>query len=171
MPKYVPAGPAIAAVQRDIVRRFPNISSVDLTLVRQTIGAIVNKVTLAIRFLGLFSLAMGIPVLFSAVAATRRARLREGVLLRTLGASRAQVARVLLAEYGALGALGAITGMMLAFAGAWGLTRFVFKDPFDPAVGPTFVIAAGMLLLTMAIGLLTSRDVYKETPMAAIREA
>ena len=167
----VPAGPAIAAVQRDIVRRFPNISSVDLTLVRQTIGAIVDKVTLAIRFLGLFSLAMGVPVLFSAVAATRRARLREGVLLRTLGASRAQVARVLLAEYGALGALGALTGMVLAFAGAWGLTRFVFDDPFDPAVGPTFVIAAGMLLLTMAIGLLTSRDVYKETPMAAIREA
>ena len=167
----VPAGPAIAAVQRDIVRRFPNISSVDLTLVRQTIGAIVDKVTLAIRFLGLFSLAMGVPVLFSAVAATRRARLREGVLLRTLGASRAQVARVLLAEYGALGALGALTGMVLAFAGAWGLTRFVFEDPFDPAVGPTFVIAAGMLLLTMAIGLLTSRDVYKETPMAAIREA
>jgi putative ABC transport system permease protein len=167
----VPAGPAIAAVQRDIVRRFPNISSVDLTLVRQTIGAIVDKVTLAIRFLGLFSLAMGVPVLFSAVAATRRARLREGVLLRTLGASRAQVARVLLAEYGALGALGALTGMVLAFAGAWGLTRFVFEDPFDPAVGPTFVIAAGMLLLTMTIGLLTSRDVYKETPMAAIREA
>ena len=167
----VPAGPAIAAVQRDIVRRFPNISSVDLTLVRQTIGAIVDKVTLAIRFLGLFSLAMGVPVLFSAVAATRRARLREGVLLRTLGASRAQVARVLLAEYGALGALGALTGMVLAFVGAWGLTRFVFEDPFDPAVGPTFVIAAGMLLLTMAIGLLTSRDVYKETPMAAIREA
>ena len=167
----VPSGPAIAAVQRDIVRRFPNISSVDLTLVRQTIGAIVDKVTLAIRFLGLFSLAMGVPVLFSAVAATRRARLREGVLLRTLGASRAQVARVLLAEYGALGALGALTGMLLAFAGAWGLTRFVFKDPFDPAVGPTVVIAVGMLLLTMAIGLLTSRDVYKETPMAAIREA
>ena len=167
----VPAGPAIAAVQRDIVRRFPNISSLDLTLVRQTIGAIVDRVTLAIRFLGVFSLAMGVPVLFSAVAATRRARLREGVLLRTLGASRAQVARVLLAEYGALGALGALTGMMLAFAGAWGLTRFVFKDPFDPAIGPTFGIAAVMLLLTMAIGLLTSRDVYKETPMAAIRDA
>ncbi len=167
----VAAGPAVAAVQRDIVRRFPNISSLDLTLVRQTIGAIVDRVTLAIRFLGLFSLAMGVPVLFSAVAATRRARLREGVLLRTLGASRAQVARVLLAEYGALGALGALTGMVLAFAGAWGLTRFVFKDTFDPAVGPTFAIAAGMLLLTMAIGLLTSRDVYKETPMAAIRDA
>jgi len=167
----VPAGDPLAAIQRDVVRRFPNISSLDLTLVRQTIGSIVNRVTLAIRFLGLFSIAMGIPVLFSAVAATRRARLREGVLLRTLGATRAQVARVLLAEYGALGALGALTGMLLAFAGAWGLTRFVFKDPFDPAVLPTFAIAAGMLLLTMGIGLLTSRDVYRATPMAAIREA
>lgn len=167
----VPAGDVLAQVQRDVVRRFPNISSLDLTLVRQTIGSIVNRVTLAIRFLGLFSIAMGIPVLFSAVAATRRARLREGVLLRTLGASRAQVARVLLAEYAALGALGALTGMVLAFGGAWGLTHFVFKDPFDPAVLPAFAIAGGMLLLTMGIGLLTSRDVYKATPMAAIREA
>lgn len=166
----VPPGDAVAAMQRDVVRRFPNVSSLDLTLVRQTIGAIVNRVTLAIRFLGLFSLAMGVPVLFSAVAATRRARLREGVLLRTLGASRVQVARVLLAEYGALGALGALTGMLLAFAGAWALTRFVFEDSFDPAVGPTMLIAVGMLLLTMTIGLLTSRDVYRETPMMAIRE-
>ncbi|MFN9202590.1 MAG: ABC transporter permease [Gemmatimonas sp.] len=166
----VPAGEPLAAIQRDVVRRFPNVSSLDLTLVRQTIGSIVNRVTLAIRFLGIFSLAMGIPVLFSAVAATRRARLREGVLLRTLGASRAQVARVLLAEYGALGALGALTGMVLAFGGAWALTHFVFDDPFDPALGPTVAIAGGMLALTMLIGLLTSRDVYRETPMIAIRE-
>lgn len=166
----VPVGQPLAAMQRDVVRRFPNVSSLDLTLVKQTIGSIVDRVTLAIRFLGLFSLAMGVPVLFSAVAATRRARLREGVLLRTLGASRAQVARVLLAEYGALGALGALTGMVLSFGGAWAITRFVFEDPFDPAVGPTLLIAAGMLLLTMTIGLLTSRDVYRETPMIAIRE-
>lgn len=167
----VPAGAAVAAVQRDAVRRFPNVSSLDLTLVRQTIGSIVSRVTLAVRFLGAFALAMGIPVLFSAVAATRRARIREGVLLRTLGASRAQVGRVLLAEYGALGALGALTGMLLALAGAWGLTHFVFKDDFDPALLPTFAIAAGMLVLTMLIGFLTSRDVYRETPMAAIRES
>ncbi len=167
----VPPGAAVAAMQRDVVRRFPNISSVDLTQVRETIGAIVNRVTLAIRFLGLFALAMGIPVLFTAVAATRRARLREGVLLRTLGASRAQVARVLLAEYGALGILGALTGMVLAFGGAWALTRYVFDDAFDPAVVPALIIAGGMLMLTMLIGLLTSRDVYRATPMAAIRES
>ena len=162
--------PAMAAVQRDVVRRFPNISSLDLSLVRDTIGAIVTRVTMAIRFLGLFALAMGIPVLFSAVAATRRARLREGVLLRTLGASRAQVVRVLLAEYGALGTLGALTGLGLAFGGAWALTRFVFDDPFDPAIGASLALAGGMLLLTMTIGWITSRDVYRETPMIAIRD-
>ena len=167
----VPPGQMLASIQRDVVRRYPNISSLDMTLVRETVNNIVNRVVLAIRFLGLFSLAMGIPVLFSAVAATRRARLREGVLLRTLGGSRAQVAKVLLSEYCALGMLGALTGMLLAFAGAWALTRFVFKDPFDPAVWPTLAISVGMLTLTMAIGFLTSRDVYKATPMQAIRES
>ncbi len=167
----VPSATDIATIQRDVVRRFPNVSSLDLTLVRQTVSSIVNRVVLAIRFLGLFSLAMGIPVLFSAVAATRRARLREGVLLRTLGASRSQVMRVLLAEYGALGALGALTGMVLSFAAAWGITHYIFKDPFDPAVLATFAIGVGMLALTMAIGWLTSRDVYRATPMQAIRES
>ncbi|MDQ6611899.1 MAG: FtsX-like permease family protein, partial [Gemmatimonadota bacterium] len=167
----VPSATTLATIQRDAVRAFPNVSSLDLTLVRNTIGKIVSRVTLAVRFLGAFALLMGIPVLFSAVAATRRARIREGVLLRTLGASRAQVARILLAEYGALGLLGALTGMLLAFVGAWALTHFVFKDTFNAALIPTFAIAAGMLLLTMLIGFLTSRDVYRETPMAAIRES
>jgi len=166
----VDSGAVMSAVQRDVVRRFPNVSSLDLTLVRNTVGSIVTRVTLAVRFLGLFALFMGVPVLFSAVAATRRARLREGVLLRTLGATQRQVARVLLAEYGALGALGALTGMVLAFGGAWALTRFVLGDHFDPAIAPTLLIAVGMLLLTMTIGLLTSRDVYRETPMIAIRD-
>lgn len=166
----VPEPTALAAIQRDVVRRFPNISSLDLSLVQKTVGAIVDRVVLAIRFLGIFSLAMGIPVLFSAVAATRRARLREGVLLRTLGASKAQITRIMLSEYSALGFLGASTGMVLSFAGAWGLTRFIFDDPFNPAVWPTLAIAAGMITLTISIGLLTSRDVYRATPMAAIRE-
>jgi putative ABC transport system permease protein len=167
----VPQGRPLAEVQRDIVRRFPNVSSLDLTLIRQTISSIVNRVVLAVRFLGIFSLAMGIPVLFSAVAATRRARLREGVLLRTLGASRAQVMRILLAEYGTLGVLGALTGMVLSFAGAWGVTTYLFKSPFDPAPLPALVIACGMLALTMVIGWLTSRDVHRATPMQAIRES
>ncbi len=161
----------IALLQRASVARFPNISSMDLSLVRRTIGQIIEKVSVAVRFLALFSLAMGIPVLFSAVAATRRDRLREGVLLKTLGATRRQIGRILLSEYALLGALGAFTGMALSFLGAWGLVHFVFEGTFAPALLPAAMIAVAMMALAIAIGLLTSRDVFRETPMAALRES
>lgn len=161
----------IALLQRSSVERFPNISSMDLSLVRRTIGQIVSEVSVAVRFLALFSLAMGIPVLFSAVAATRRDRLREGVLLKTLGATSRQIARILLSEYALLGALGALTGMALSFAGAWGLVHFIFGGTFAPALLPAAMIAVAMMALAIAIGLLTGRDVFRETPMAALRES
>ncbi|HVH39425.1 MAG TPA: FtsX-like permease family protein [Gemmatimonadaceae bacterium] len=162
---------AVALLQRDAVRAFPNVSSIDLSLVRRTITQMVDKVTLTVRFLALFSLAMGIPVLFSAVAATRRDRLREGVLLKTLGATRGQIGRILLAEYALLGVLGSLTGMLLAFVGAWALVTFVFEGTFAPAPGPALAIAAAMTALAVSIGFLTGRDVFRETPMAALREA
>ena len=76
---------AVARLQRDVVTRYPNVASIDLSLVQRTVGRIVERVSLAVRFLGAFCLAMGVPVLFSAVAATRRDRLRDAVLLKTLG--------------------------------------------------------------------------------------
>ncbi|MBX3173190.1 MAG: ABC transporter permease [Gemmatimonadaceae bacterium] len=160
----------VGRLQRESVRRFPNVSSIDLTLVRRTIDGIVDKVTLTVRFLALFSLAMGIPVLFSAVAATRRDRLREGVLLKTLGATRTQIGRILLAEYAVLGLLGSLTGMALAVGGAWALVTFVFEGTFAMAPWPALGIAAAMTTLAVTIGLLTGRDVFRETPMAALRE-
>ena len=168
---HVPSSDAVARLQRDVVQRAPNISSVDLSLVQRTVGAIVEKVSVAVRFLAVFCLAMAIPVLFSAVAATRRDRLREGVLLKTLGATRAQIRRILLAEYAVLGAIGAVAGMVLSFGGAWALTKWVFEGEFVPAWGAAAGIAAVMLAVTIGIGLLTGREVFRETPMAAIRDA
>ncbi|MGK2963006.1 MAG: ABC transporter permease [Gemmatimonadaceae bacterium] len=166
----VEGNPVVATLQRDIVMRYPNVSSVDLSLIRQTIERIVEKVSTAMRFMALFSLAMGVPVLFSAVAATRRDRIREGVLLKTLGASRGQIMRILLAEYVLLGLLGSLTGMLLAIGGGWALTHYVFDATFTPALVPAFLIAGGMLALTVAIGLLAGRDVFRETAMSALRE-
>ena len=162
----------MATVQRDVVRRYPNVSAIDLTLVRKTITDITEKISLAVRFLAVFSLAIGIPVLFSAVAATSRQRVREGVLLKTLGATSGQIRRIMLAEYALLGVLGALTGMVLSFGGAWAVMKFVFKQPTSAApVWAALAIAGVMLLLTVVIGLLGGRDVFKETPMAALREA
>ena len=163
-------GITVATLQRDIVSRYPNVSSIDLTLVKETVARIVAKVSTAMRFMALFSLAMGIPVLFAAVAATRRDRIREGVLLKTLGATRGQIIRILLAEYALLGLLGSVTGMVLAIGGGWALTHYVFEATYAPALAPALGIAALMLALTVAIGLLAGRDVFKETPMTALRD-
>jgi putative ABC transport system permease protein len=161
----------VALLQRAAVNRFPNVSSIDLTAIKRTVDRIVNKVSLAIRFMALFSLAVAIPVLFSAVAATRRARVREGVLLKTLGATRGQIARILLAEYSLLGVLGGLTGMLLSLAGGWAVVRYIFKTPFAAALLPIAGIAVTIVALTLLIGLLAGRDVFSETPIAALRDA
>ena len=158
-------------VQRAVVDRYPNISSIDLSLIQQTIGKILDKVAVAIRFMAVFSAATGTLVLVSAVAASRRQRIREGVLLKTLGATRGQIGRIMLAEYAVLGALGSATGMVLSVAGAWALMRFVFESPFALAVTPLFVLAGATMLLTVLIGLMGGRDVFAATPLAALREA
>ena len=160
----------VSPLQRAVVNRFPNISSIDLTSIKRTVDRIVGRVSLAIRFMALFSLAVAIPVLFSAVAATRRARVREGVLLRTLGATRGQIAKILLAEYSLLGVLGGLTGMLLSMAGGWAVVRYLFKMPFTLPVAPITGIAAVIVALTLLIGLLAGRDVFRETPIAALRD-
>lgn len=161
---------AIARLQRDVVGLYPGVSSLDLSLVQRTVTNVLDKVTMAVRFLALISLALGIPVLFSAVAATRRERLREGVLLKTLGATRRQIARIMLAEYALLGLLGALTGVVLSSVSGWALMHWVFRQPFVLAVGPLAIVAGAMISLAVAIGLLTGRDVFAETPMAALRQ-
>ena len=165
-----PGREVVARLQRDVVRRYPNVSSVDLSLILGTVDRILQKVTLAIRFLAVFSLAMGVPVLTSAVAAARRQRVREGVLLKTLGATRRQIGRIMLAEYALLGVLASLTGMALSFGGAWWLMHHVFEGEFVPAWGPALAIAVVLTTLTVGIGLLAGRDVFRETPMAALRE-
>jgi putative ABC transport system permease protein len=160
----------IAHLQRDVVTAYPSVSSLDLTLVQKTVTDVLGKVTMAVRFLALISLALGVPVLFSAVAATRRERLREGVLLKTLGATRNQIMRIMLAEYALLGTLGALTGVVLSTLSGWALVHWIFRSEFSPAVGPVAIVALAMISLAVIIGLLTGRDVFAETPMAALRE-
>ncbi|MFL5564850.1 MAG: ABC transporter permease [Gemmatimonadaceae bacterium] len=162
---------AVPLLQRAVVNRLPNVSSIDLTAIKRTVDRIVGKASLAIRFMALFSLAVAIPVLFSAVSATRRERVREGVLLKTLGATRGQIARILLAEYSLLGVLGGLTGMVLSLVGGWAAVRFIFKTAFALPIVPVVGIAAAIVALTLLIGLLAGRDVFRETPIAALRDA
>jgi putative ABC transport system permease protein len=165
----VPSAAATATLQRDIVDRYPNVSTIDLSLIRETVNGVLNKVTVAIRFLGLFALVMGFPVLISAVAATRRERVREGVLLKTLGATRAQVGRIMVAEYLVLGVLASLAGIGLSVPAAWSLVHFTFDSPFVPTIAPLLLLGTLTAGLTVAIGAAGSRDVFAETPLVMLR--
>ena len=166
----VPGDSAVAELQRTVVRRYPNVSSIDLSLVQRTIGSILDKVTMAVRFLALLTLALAVPVVFSAVVATQRERIREGVLLKTLGATRRQIARILTAEYVLLGALGSLAGVLLSIVAGWALARWVFHIPFAPAIGTAAAIVLVVIAVVAVIGVLAGRGVFRATAIEALRE-
>ncbi|MFL5596400.1 MAG: hypothetical protein ACJ77S_02960, partial [Gemmatimonadaceae bacterium] len=76
----------------------------------------------------------------------------------------------LLAEYSLLGVLGGLTGMVLSLVGGWAAVRFIFKTAFALPIVPVVGIAAAIVALTLLIGLLAGRDVFRETPIAALRD-
>jgi putative ABC transport system permease protein len=158
-----------AALQRRVVEAFPNVTAIDLAQVQQALDRIVSRVALAIRFMALFSLATGAVVLVGAVATSRYQRLREAVLLKTLGATRGQLLRIALVEYVALGLLASATALMLATGAAWGLVRFLFESRFSLPVGPLSATALAIVALTVLVGMWTSAEVVRKPPLEVLR--
>ncbi len=156
-------------VQRLTVERYPNVTSVDLTSIQQTIERIVSSVVLAIRFMALFSLATGVVVLIGALATSRFQRVREAALLKTVGATRRQVVLVMVVEYAALGALAAIVAMLLASVAGWALAKWVFEVPFVTPWGGFGLLALLMIAITILTGLWSSLDVFRRPPLEVLR--
>jgi putative ABC transport system permease protein len=159
-----------ATTQAEVVRRYPNVSVVDLTHIQGVVDRVFGRVTLAIRFLAGFTLAVGIVVLAAAAMASRRERVRETVLLRTIGATRGQLRGVLLAESAALGVLGATVGTAAGLGAAWVLARWVFRLPFVPPAAPVVLTAAGVAALSALAGWAAARTAARGTTLEALRE-
>jgi putative ABC transport system permease protein len=165
----VESGAQSALLQRETVKAFPNVSVIDLTLILETVDAIVEKVSFVIRFMALFTVVTGVLVMAGALAGSHFQRVRESILLRTLGASRAQIRRILAVEYLALGLLAAGTGISLALAATWALAAFVFQTHFAPPLGPVLAALAAVPALTLGIGILMSRGILSQSPLAVLR--
>ena len=158
-----------AKVQNGIVAKYPNVSAVDLTSVIQTVDSILSKVALVIRVMSLFTVGAGVIVLASTIWSGRYQRLQESILLRTLGASRMQIWKILCAEYFLLGLFASATGILLALGASWGLAKFIFKLDYAPALLPLFIAAGSVSLLTVAVGLIASRGVGSAPPLEILR--
>jgi putative ABC transport system permease protein len=158
-----------AAMQRALVQKFPNVSSIDFTLVMRVVEGIISKISFVIRFMALFTVFTGVILLITAVLNSRFQRLRETILLRTLGASSAQLVKIQVIEFFLLGLCASLTGIVLAVGAQWLLTHFVFKTGFFVPVAQLLVAVALNCALTMLIGLLASRVVLNRPPLEVLR--
>ncbi|GAB3776449.1 ABC transporter permease [Spirosoma horti] len=165
----VPDNKTSALLQRALVSQFPNVSAIDLGLILKTVDDILGQISFVIQFMALFSILTGLLVLASSVVISKYQRLRESVLLRTLGASRAQILRITALEYGLLGLLAALSGILLSVAGTWALARYVFEVPYRPDALPLVVISLSVTALTVLIGVFNSREVLVRPPLDVLR--
>ena len=159
-----------AKFQRELVKRFANVSVVDLTQILKTVDEVLTKISFVIRFMALFSILTGLMVLISSVYLSKFQRIQESVLLRTIGASRRNILIINGLEYFWLGSLATLTGMGLSTLAAWGLARLVFKVPFDINWLPLFITPLSITAIIVMIGLLNSRKVVNESPLEVLRQ-
>jgi len=159
-----------AELQRAAVAEFPNVTAIDLALIMQTVDSIFAKVSFGIEFMALFTVVTGVIVLVGAVLTGRFQRIRETVLLRTLGAVRRQLTAIMLVEYAVLGGLAAFTGGLLAVAANALLAHFLFHlAPVAPPLALATAVVA-VVAVTLGTGLLANRGVVDHPPLEVLRQ-
>jgi putative ABC transport system permease protein len=158
-----------ASIQQAVVEEYPNISAIDVSRILETINQFIDKISFSIQFMALFSIITGLIVLASSVATSRFQRIKESVLLRTLGASKSQIIKILSVEYFFLGILSALTGLILSIGATWLLGYFYFDITFVPNPWVILIGTATVTALTILIGMVNSRKIYRKTPLEVLR--
>jgi putative ABC transport system permease protein len=143
-----------AQLQRAVVEKFANVSVIDLRLILSTMNSILSRVSYAMKFVALFTILTGLAVLVSAVLGSRGQRLKENVLLRTLGAPRAQIMSMVVAEYFFLGGIASIAGTLLGSAASWGLSYYFLGTVLSIPVVSTLAILTLVTGATVLAGTL-----------------
>lgn len=166
----VPNELASAELQQELVKNFPNVSIIDLRQVLTVVEKLLDKISWLINFMALFSIFTGIIVLLGAVKTSKYQRIRESVLLRTLGARSNQILKITALEYLYLGVLGSLSGILLSLLSSQLLAWLVFDTPFIPSLIPFVVLLPGIILLVLAIGLGNSIGVIKSPPLEVLRK-
>ena len=165
----IPSKEISAKYQGAVVKDFPNVSVIDLELVLKLLDEILSKIGFVIRFMAGFSMATGWVVLLSAVLTSKNQRIKESILLRTLGASKKQVLAINAIEYFFIGAFAAGAGLILALSGSWLLARFSFEASFAPPLLPILLLFGGIILLVVITGVWSTRNVLNQPPLKILR--
>lgn len=155
----------------DLVRRFPEVTIIDIDALLTQVRGVMDKAALAVQYVFLFTLVAGVVVLLAAVQATRDERRYESAMLRTFGASRRVVFKGVAAEFTALGLLAGLLAAAGATVAGYFLAREVFNLRYapDPAVWLAGVLGGALLVGTA--GVLAARSVVTQPPASTLRQA
>ena len=159
----------VGAVQRALFNSYPTVTVIDIADVIETIQGVVQQITVVVRFLAAFSILSGAVILASSIASTHFRRLREVVVLKTLGAKRNHIAAVFSVEFIVLGLLAGLVGVIFA-----NLLSRVLLHRLDVAFHiewlATVVALVGTAVLATVTGWAASFRILGQKPLQILRE-
>jgi putative ABC transport system permease protein len=143
---------------------------VNIADVLQIIQGVVDRISSVVRFISMFAILAGAVILSSSVAGTRFRRMREVVILKTLGATRWRVSRIFSVEFLVLGAVAGLMGSLLAggFANLL-LNRMLDARTFIPVI-PIALSVVATALIANAAGWMASFPILGQKPLEILRE-
>lgn len=153
-----------------LVAEFPNVTLVDVEAIMQRVRAIMDRVSLAVEFIFLFTLMAGLAVLYAAIQSNQDERRFESAVLRTLGASRKTLMLGLFAEFSLLGALSGLLAGLSATSLAWLLAEIIFKFDYDFDISVILTGVISGIIIVVIAGLLGTRSVLTHPPIQTLRE-
>jgi len=159
-----------AEFQRGLISRFPTISVVDLNYIIETVTEVINKLKFVVSFMSLFSILTGFVVLLGSLFNSRFQRIKETVLLKTIGARRKQIIRISIIEHALLGAFASLTGILLALLASYAMSTLMFDALFVPDLLTVLLIVGSITLLVILIGYLNTRGIASQTPLEVLRK-
>jgi putative ABC transport system permease protein len=153
------------------VRAFPGVTVFDLEVILSQVRLVIDRASMAVQYVFLFTLLAGITVLLAAIQATRDERRFESALLHTLGASRSKILQGIAVEFTVLGGLAGALAAFGASAVGYVLAEKVFR--LDYTVNPTLWFV-GLLMGCVIVGvtgILATRKAVNEPPVVVLRDA
>ncbi len=159
----------VAPMERALFAAYPTVTVINVADVLDRIEAVVDQITFVVRLLAGFSILAGLMILASSIASTRFRRMREAVVLKTLGATRMHIVRTFSVEFSVLGLLAAAVGVVFANL----LTRVLLHRldvTFHFAWGAALAALLGTAVLATATGWIASYRILGLRPLEVLRE-
>ena len=139
-------------VLRTVTDALPNVSGIRVEDVLRTLSELLSRIAAALAATGSPTLVSGALVLAGAVAAGQRQRIREAVILKTLGATRAQIRAAWLVEFGILGAVAGLLAAAVGTAASWGVVRFIMQADWAFLPGTLAATVAACIAMMLLVG-------------------